>query len=178
MTIWVSSRFHAPGVVREQRIARAVSLLAPYDEFPVLSPLGDGHHLKLAFDDIDYPIEDLAPPQPEHVEQLIRFVSDWDRASPMLIHCWAGVSRSTASAFITACLHNPDADEGEIARAIRAASDTAKPNRRLVEFADDILGRKGRMVDAVSAMGENLFTAQANPFSIPGQYPSAPARSD
>ena len=46
---------------------------------------------------------------------MIRFVETWDGQTPMLIHCWAGISRSTASAFITACLHNPDADEEEIA---------------------------------------------------------------
>ena len=44
----------------------------------------------------------------EHVEKLVDFVSGWDRAAPMVIHCFAGISRSTAGAFITACALNPN----------------------------------------------------------------------
>ena len=66
----------------------------------------------------------------------------WDRAAPLLIHCFAGVSRSTAAAFIAACALSPRRDEGEIARALRAASPTATPNARLVALADATLGAR------------------------------------
>jgi predicted protein tyrosine phosphatase len=170
MTIWVTSRFQAPLIARRLKVQKAVSLLAPWDEFPNLALEEDTAHLRLSFDDIDLPQEGMQPPQPEHVEKLIRFVTDWDREKPLLIHCWAGVSRSSASAFITACLHNPDADEFEIARMMRKASDTAKPNRRLIRFADEILQRDGRMIEAVAAMSPNQFTEEAVPFSIPSRF--------
>ena len=60
----------------------------------------------------------------------------------MLIHCFAGVSRSTAAAFIAACALAPNRDEATIARALRAASPTATPNARLVALADAALGRR------------------------------------
>ena len=88
----------------------------------------------------------------------------------MLIHCWAGISRSTASAFITACVHNPNADEEEIALAIRSASPTASPNPRLVGYADALLGRGGRMSKAVEAIGRGAVSDEAQTFSIPSIF--------
>ena len=101
---------------------------------------------------------------------MLRFVESWDRAAPMLIHCWAGISRSTASAFITACVHNPSADEEEIALALRKASPTASPNRRLIAHADALLGRNGRMNDAVDLIGRGEISMEAQSFSIPSAF--------
>ena len=70
---------------------------------------------------------------------LVKFARDWDRKAPLLIHCWAGISRSTAAAFITLCALNPDIEELELARALRRASPTAYPNRLLVALADEAL---------------------------------------
>ena len=170
MTIWVSSRFRAPPLSDEIRPVKVVSLLAPWDEFPVFSHLNDGQHLRLAFEDVEADDETPDPPMPEHVEQLIEFVSDWDRNNPILIHCWAGVSRSTASAFITACLLNPGRDESEIADLLRAASPTAKPNRQLVTFADSLLGRDGRMLKAVMTMKPHTYAEDAEPFALPTRF--------
>ena len=49
----------------------------------------------------------------------------------MLIHCFAGVSRSTASAYIAVCQLSPHRDEREIALALRAASPTASAQSAL-----------------------------------------------
>ena len=84
------------------------------------------------------------------MRELLEFVGGWDRAAPLLIHCFAGVSRSTAAAFISACALAPQRDEGEIALALRAASPTATPNARLVALADAALGRAGRMTRAIA----------------------------
>ena len=70
-----------------------------------------------------------------------------------MVHCFAGISRSTAGAFVTACALNPKRDESEIARAIRQASPTAQPNARIVSIADRLLKRDGRMINAVEAIG-------------------------
>ena len=66
-----------------------------------------------------------------------------------MVHCYAGISRSTAGAFVTACALNPQRDEMTIARALRDASPTATPNIRIVSLADRMLGRDGRMVAAI-----------------------------
>ena len=104
---------------------------------------------------------------PRWSSRLLDFGRGWDGAAPMVVHCFAGISRSTASAFAIACERNPHADELEIALAMRRASPSAFPNRRIVALADDILGRRGRMVEAVEAMGGNGFVAEGVPFDLP-----------
>ena len=91
---------------------------------------------------------------------------DWDRKAPLLIHCWAGISRSTAAAFITLCALNPEADEFGLARALRRASATAYPNRRLVALGDEVLSRSGRMIAAVEDIGRGEFAEQGQVFSL------------
>ena len=85
---------------------------------------------------------------------------------PVLIHCYAGVSRSTAAAFIAACALNPTRDEAEIARAIRAASPTATPNARLVAIGDSMLERGGRMSAAIEGIGRGEECFEGVPFAL------------
>ena len=124
------------------------------------------NHLLLDMDDISDHIEGYVAPAEEHVGDLLRFVRSWDRANPLVVHCYAGISRSTAGAFVTACALNPRRDELTIARALRAASHTATPNIRIVRFADRLLGRNGRMVAAVEAIGPGMAAYATEPFRL------------
>ena len=124
------------------------------------------NHLLLAVDDISIPLEGHTIPATEHVQALIRFVQGWDRAAPLVIHCFAGISRSTAGAFVTVCALNPRRDEVEIAKALRAASPTATPNARIVEIGDQLLGRSGRMQAAIEAIGRGVEAAEGSPFRL------------
>ncbi len=170
MTIWICSLAAAPQLARQLKPARVISLLSPYDTFPAFDGIGQGFHLQMPIHDITEDIGDWRAPEASDAERVIRFVEGWDRAGPLLIHCWAGISRSTAAAFIAACVHNPETDEEEIARAIRAASETASPNRRLVAHADALLGRGGRMNRAVEAIGRGEVSLEARAFSIPSSF--------
>ncbi len=170
MAIWISSLALAPKLAVRHNPARIISLLSPYDAFPTFPGYGADRHLKVPIHDIAEDIGDWRAPDLSDAEGLIRFAQGWDRSQPMLIHCWAGISRSTASAFITACLHNPRTDEGEIASALRAASPTASPNVRLVAHADAVLGRSGRMSNAIAAIGRGEIAEEARPFSIPSDF--------
>lgn len=155
---------------------RVVSLLDPNSSFPQLKEYGDRHH-KASVHDIPTSIDGLNAPCETSVGQVIRFVSDWDRSAPILIHCYAGISRSTATAFVTACLHNPKADEEEIAQTLRDASPTASPNMLIVEIADAELGRRGRMTRAIERIGRGYpsweVIGEAKPFEIPAHFPDA-----
>jgi predicted protein tyrosine phosphatase len=135
---------------------------------PVVRPdrIPAGNHLFLGFNDITEPAEGLVPPGEEHVVSLIDFARAWDRERPMVIHCWAGISRSTAGAFISVCALKPDTDEAELAREIRRRSPAATPNIRLVRLADSVLGRGGRMVRAVEAIGRGRDAYEGDPFSL------------
>ena len=123
-------------------------------------------HLYLALSDIVAPLPGQTLAASAHLEDMLTFVRGWDRAEPMVIHCFAGVSRSTAAAFIAACALAPERDELTIARAIRDASPTATPNVRLVALADEALGRKGRMTRAIESIGRGEDCFEGTPFVL------------
>lgn len=124
------------------------------------------NHLLLDMDDITDPIEGYVAPAEEHVGDLLRFVRAWPRAAPLVVHCYAGISRSTAGAFVTACALNPQRDEAKIARALRDASPTAMPNIRIVSLADRLLGRDGRMIAAIQSIGPGIASYASEPFRL------------
>jgi predicted protein tyrosine phosphatase len=127
-------------------------------------------HLKIAVNDIAVPQPGLIHPTADHIEQILAFAQEWDHQGPLVVHCWAGISRSTAAAFITLCALNEDGLEGQIARALRDVSKTATPNPLMVALADDYLGRRGRMVDAINAIGRGEMAMSGQPFSIPSRF--------
>src|SRR6266404_647740 len=124
------------------------------------------NHLKISMDDITEQMDGFVVPSDSHIEQVLNFVRGWDRSAPLVVHCYAGISRSTASAFAAACALNPHRDEMSIARQIRQASPTAFPNRLIVTLADKALGREGRMMRALDEMGPGTMTVEGRPFRV------------
>ncbi|MGH2340732.1 tyrosine phosphatase family protein [Segnochrobactraceae bacterium EtOH-i3] len=124
------------------------------------------NHLFLGFNDIIEPVAGLTPPGDHHVASLLRFAERWDGEHPMVVHCFAGISRSTAGAFIIACAFAPERSEMDIARRLRAASPSATPNPRLVALADERLGRGGRMVEAITDIGRGANAFEGEPFAL------------
>ena len=143
-----------------------VTLLSPGTAVERPEKIAPDRHLYLAVSDIVAPLPGQVLPERGHLDELIDFVRAWDRAEPMVIHCFAGVSRSTAAAYIAACALNPRRDEFEAARAIRAASPTATPNARLVALADAALVRNGRMNEAIAEIGRGEDCFEGTPFAL------------
>ena len=143
-----------------------VTLLGPTMDAATPEGIAPERHLKLIANDIATPLEGHILPGTEHVESLIAFVKDWDRAAPMVIHCWAGISRSTAAAYIAASVLNPDLDEQHLARRLRASSPSATPNPRLIALADAMLGRDGRMIKAIADIGRGADAFEGTPFEL------------
>ncbi|EKS28974.1 tyrosine phosphatase family protein [Afipia felis] len=126
----------------------------------------DANHLRVSMDDITEAADGFTPPAAAHINTTLDFVRRWDRRAPLVVHCFAGISRSTATAFMAVCALNPERDENDIANAIRAASPSASPNRLIVQLADRALGREGRMIRAVERIGPGAAVLQGRPFQI------------
>jgi predicted protein tyrosine phosphatase len=124
------------------------------------------NHLWLRLHDISAPLDGYIVPDEEHVADLLNFVRRWDRRAPLVVHCFAGISRSTAGAFASVCALSPHRHETSIAQALRSASPTATPNIRIVSLADRLLGREGRMVSAIETIGRGILAAEAAPFRL------------
>jgi predicted protein tyrosine phosphatase len=173
MAILVCPLSRAPALAREKQPSHVVSLLDPDTSFPRLEGYGSERHFCLEIHDIEEEIEGLDALCDRRMKMILDFVGGWTREAPILIHCYAGISRSTATAYITACAHNPGADEEEIALALRAASPNASPNRRFVALADAALGRSGRMSRAIGKIGRGAtwFDVPENaPFVLPAKF--------
>lgn len=144
-----------------------VTLINTEMDVPTPRGIREGRHLFLGFNDIIAPIDGLTPPSEDHVERLLAFVTDWDRTTPLVIHCWAGISRSTAGAYITACALMPSRTEQEIADQLRDIAPSATPNGRLIAMADKLLGRDGRMITAIQSIGRGANAFEGTPFLLP-----------
>lgn len=145
-----------------------ISLLAEKQDFHRPAVIAAERHLTLGMNDITFAgTGNLVAPQESHVQQIIAFARDWDQTAPLLIHCWMGVSRSPAAAMITSLALYPDDDETRLAERLRTASPFATPNSRLVQIADDVLGRQGRFADAVKKIGRGKDTDGNAPFVLP-----------
>jgi predicted protein tyrosine phosphatase len=107
----------------------------------------------LRFHDIIGPWPGWEAPEPEHVAALIEFGAELDAAGAslkhLLVHCHAGISRSTAALATLLARHTAPGDEAAIFARIRQIRPIAWPNSRMIGFADDLLGRQGRLTAAL-----------------------------
>ena len=137
--------------------SHVLSILDP--EFPVPEAFGSfGEHekLELRFDDI---IEDVAgqrPPDGDDVARILAFGSDLDReprqSAHLLVHCHAGISRSTASMALIIAQTLPGASSEAVLAMVHGIREKAWPNLRLIELGDAQLQRGGTMVAAAHAL--------------------------
>lgn len=85
-----------------------------------------------------------AYPSIDHARAILDFGQQVPTRGRLLIHCGAGISRSTAAAFILAAQAKPG-DEWGAFQLIKVLRPQAQPNPLLVRFADKLLGAEGRM---------------------------------
>jgi predicted protein tyrosine phosphatase len=157
--------------IERERPSHLVTLLHNDGILPTPAAIDTANHLRISIHDISTPQPGMVHPGAAHVERILAFARDWDRAAPMVVHCLAGISRSTATAFITACALNPLAPEALIAQRIRALSPTASPNILLVEIADQLLRRDGRMIEAIEDIGYGEPAMEGWPFALASEWP-------
>ncbi|VAW11845.1 hypothetical protein MNBD_ALPHA09-1611 [hydrothermal vent metagenome] len=157
--------------LRNSGAGHLLSVMGPSDMIDPWPGIEAGRHLRVTVNDIVAPGEGLVLAQTSHIEQIIEFVINWAARPPqaMVIHCWAGISRSTAAAYIALCALNETVPEASVARTLRTAAPFAKPNPRLVGLADTVLGRQGRMAAAIEALPEAERLATGRPFAVPAK---------
>ena len=164
--VHVCSLARIADTVSAARASHLVSLINASTAVERPQSIAAENHLFLGINDITEPQDGMILPAEEHVRRLIDFAEAWQCQQPMVIHCFAGISRSTAAAFIALCVTRPDRDEHEIAQRLRSVSTIATPNIRLIALADDLLGRRGRMVSAIASIGRGQDAMEGVPFML------------
>lgn len=163
--IVVAPRSRLPAMLQAHAPGRVIALRSP-DAQLYSFDLPRGAVLDLAFNDVAEDREGLVSPQAAHVAALLDFAGAWDRRAPLLIHCYAGISRSTAAALVVAAALAPQRDEAELAQTLRRLAPEATPNPYLVRLADEMLGRDGRLAEAVRGIGRGAEAFEGRPFVL------------
>jgi predicted protein tyrosine phosphatase len=103
---------------------------------------------KLLFSFFEDTIDPSHPDAPSlrDVKRVLAFTSKLPKKAKVLVHCRAGVSRSTAIAYAILCQHNPAGSEMENLLHVQSLRDLVMPNRLIVQLADKILKRNGTML--------------------------------
>jgi len=166
MAIHVCSLARLPSIVADSGARHLITVMGNVDKVQRPPSIAPDNHLVISMDDIAFPVDGFVAPNDDHIARMIAFGRDWDRARPLVVHCWAGISRSTASAFALACALNPSREEIDIAARMRARSASACPNRLIVAIADRLLARQGRMIAAIDAMGPGNDATEGQPFVV------------
>lgn len=164
--LYVCSLTKVVDTVRASGARSLVTILTAGASLVRPNEIAPERHLRLAVSDIDTTQDGHVLASCEHIHSLLAFANAWDRREPLVIHCYAGVSRSPAAAFILACALAPERPECELARELRRASPTATPNRRFVALADRMLARDGRMNEAIAGIGRGADCFEGAPFAL------------
>jgi predicted protein tyrosine phosphatase len=165
--VLVSSLSGVEDAIARYRPSHLVSLLSAEYMIDTPAAISVDRHLRLALADVAQAWESDSPPAAHHVERLLEFGRAWNAELPILVHCWAGVSRSMAAAFTLLCDRAGPGYEFEIARDLRARAAHAYPNPLIVRLADKALGREGSMIDAAASIGRGQIVAEGGCVMLP-----------
>jgi predicted protein tyrosine phosphatase len=168
--IYVSSLSGLPALAASLQHFDLLTLLSPSAETRDWGGLACERHVQLSFHDIVELTPDLIAPDAEVMRAILDFGRGAVDERPLLIHCWAGISRSSAAAYAIACDRNPG-HEAAIADELRRRSPYVTPNKLMVKLADEMLGREGCMSEAIARIGRGAETAEGEPYQLPLRWP-------
>jgi len=140
----------------EAGVTHVLSILDPnHPEPTAFGAYGEHERLELRFHDIIDPYLGQTLPQKADVERILAFGRDL-LAEPagvggLLVHCHAGISRSTAALTMILAQARPDRPAADVMAAVVGIRHKAWPNLRMIEMADELLGRNGDLIAAVRA---------------------------
>jgi predicted protein tyrosine phosphatase len=144
-----------------------LSILDPgWPEPDILRGFAVHRRLKLHFHDVIEPLPGWIAPERWDVELLLAFgrdIAGADDAAPgvhLLVHCHAGVSRSTAAAILLLTQRHGARPADEAVAEVARLRPQAWPNLRILELGDAALGRRGEIVSAARAQYQRVLARE------------------
>jgi predicted protein tyrosine phosphatase len=135
-----------------QGVTHVLSILDPDWPEPPAFRAYDAHlRTTLYFHDAIEAAPGIVLPAVSDVEAILAFGRDIDGdLRHLLVHCHAGISRSTAAMTMILAEAFPHESEDAITDRVTQIRPQAWPNSRMIGFADQLLGRDGRLIAAVN----------------------------
>ncbi|MDX2257291.1 MAG: hypothetical protein NW205_00085 [Hyphomicrobiaceae bacterium] len=167
--ITVTSLRSMPRVVEETRPRHLVSFV-PWRFMPETPPgIAPERHIKIPIDESVDRKRDGNIVLVNGIARFIAFAHAWDGDGGVVLHCFSGISRSTAAALCLLAERNPETPADVLAQRLRHASVTAHPSLPLVFLGDALLARGGDLVRAVEGLGVGVRAAEGRPFGLPAR---------
>jgi predicted protein tyrosine phosphatase len=140
-------------------VTHVLSILDPDWPEPEAFWAYDPHHrTTLHFHDCIEPAPGRVLPEIGHVESILAFGQSLQSGAEvrpdrhLLVHCHAGVSRSTAAMAIILAQVQPTENEDRIFESLTGIRPHAWPNSLMIRHADALLDRRGRLTQALARL--------------------------
>ncbi|MGX5735703.1 tyrosine phosphatase family protein [Bosea thiooxidans] len=150
-----------------REVTHVLSVLDPgRPELDCFGAYGEHQRVTLRFHDIIEPLPGQIMPSAEHVGEVLRFgeglreTAAARRSGHLLVHCHMGISRSTAAMLTLMAQADPAESEDALFARLREIRPQAWPNSVMVGFADEQLGRQGRLTQALGRHYAHQIGAQ------------------
>jgi predicted protein tyrosine phosphatase len=149
-------------------VTHVLSILDPDHPDPeAFLDYGTHHRTSLRFHDVIGPRAGYVMPEPAHVEAILAFGNDLLGTAHitephLLVHCHAGISRSTAAMAMLMAQADPSVDAATLYERLRQVRPKAWPNSRMIAFADTALGRGGELTAALGPLYRRQLIAYPN----------------
>jgi predicted protein tyrosine phosphatase len=140
-----------------REVSHVLSILDPDQPEPeAFGAYGEHARLELKFHDIIEETTGFEAPQPGHVEKMLEFgqdlLRDPENVRHLLVHCHAGISRSTAAMTLLLAQAQPTLGADDVLAQVVRIREKAWPNLRILTFGEELLGRRGEFARAAGAV--------------------------
>ncbi len=135
----------------DAKVSHLVSILDPgWPDPPMPEGFAKTRRAVFRFHDVIDEADGMAAPSRDDLRRMLIYGDRLrsDGVTHLLIHCHAGVSRSTAMAACLLAQFHPGGEE-EAFRQLARLRPWSWPNSRMIVFADGLLGRQGRLIAAM-----------------------------
>jgi len=163
--IYVTPLGALAATLKISRCSNMICLMGPGKTPPRPAQLTD-QYLALEFHDIAVAQDGCSLASIAQIKQLIEFFRSLDPAHDVVIHCWMGISRSTAAAAIGCAAINSSLTAETIAQALRYASPVATPNPHMIMLADGLLNMNGSLITQIAKIGRGDEAREGIPFIL------------
>ncbi len=141
----------------DRKVSHVLSILDPDQPEPeAFGAYGEHARLELKFHDIIEETAGFEAPQPAHVEKMLEFgqnlLSDPEAVRHLLVHCHAGISRSTAAMTLLLAQAQPGLSADQVLAQVVHIRERAWPNLRILTLGEELLGRRGEFTTAAGSI--------------------------
>lgn len=149
MELFVSNVDKVPGMIHLHGITHVLTLLRGRELNDLMLPrsFNRGNWLHLDMDDV-VDGENQFSPSIKQVDQMLKWAKSLPDGSRLLVHCHAGISRSTAAALAIKVMEKGVDMIPECIEWLVQHRPVACPNPLITKYADHLLGANGRLHDA------------------------------